>query len=412
MLMSAALLAEGRTRISNVPTLRDISTYSQVLRVLGAEVHVDETSGALDIDATNLTSFEAPYELVKKMRASFYTLGALLGRYGQARVSLPGGCAWGPRPVDLHLAGMKALGAEIDLDHGYVVAKAPGGRLKGGEFRFEKSSVGATVNVMLAASLAEGESRLVNVAIEPDVIELGQALQKMGARIEGLGEHTLEIEGVEALDPVQIQNCPDRIELGTYMIAAAMAGGPGAPVRLRNGRADQLGKAFTEALEETGTVISVDGDDVLVEAPEKLRAHSIVTGVYPGFPTDLQAQWVVMLTQAEGTATVRDPIYPDRFAHVPELIRLGANASVEDDSVTVKGQTPLTGANVMSTDLRASVSLVLAGMVADGETHVLRVYHLDRGYERLEEKLSGAGIDIRRERYDEFTQPVPHLFEG
>ena len=411
MLMTSALLAGGRTRISNVPSLRDISTFSQVLRVVGADVQIDQDSGDLSIDAANLTSFEAPYELVKKMRASFYTLGALLGRFGQARVSLPGGCAWGPRPVDLHLDGLEALGADIELDHGYVVAKARNSRLAGGEFRFEKSSVGATVNVMLAAVLANGTTRLDNVAIEPDVIELGLGLVKMGARIEGLGTHSLEIEGVDALNPVELINCPDRVELGTFMITAAMAGEPGGTVRIVGGRPDHLGDAFIEALESTGTGVSYDHDEVKIEVPDELRASSIVTGVYPGFPTDLQAQWIVLLTQAVGTATVRDPIYPDRFAHIPELTRLGADTSVEGDSATVRGPSALTGANVMSTDLRASVSLVMAGIVASGETHVLRIYHLDRGYERLEEKLAQAGVDIRRERYDEFTQPVPHLFD-
>lgn len=411
MLMSAALMAGGRTRVANVPSLRDISTFSQVMRVLGADVAYDEEAGALDIDASNLTSSEAPYELVKKMRASFYVLGALLGRVGRARVSLPGGCAWGPRPVDLHLAGMKALGADIELDHGYVVAAAKGGRLAGGEFRFEKSSVGATVNVMLAAVLADGVTRLGNVAIEPDVIELGEALKAMGARIEGLGTHSIEIEGVEELQAAELSNCPDRVELGTFMIAAAMAGVPGESVKIAGGRPDHLGDSFLAALSETGTGFELADNYVLVEAPEQLKATPIVTAVYPGFPTDLQAQWVAMLTQAEGRATVRDPIYPDRFAHVAELVRLGANAKLNGDTVTVTGPTPLTGANVMSTDLRASVSLVMAGIVAQGETHVLRIYHLDRGYERLETKLSQAGVDIRREQYDEFSQPVPHLFE-
>jgi len=412
MLMSAALLTPGKTRLNNVPSLRDVSTFSQVLRVVGAEVSVDETTGAIDIDASNLTSHEAPYELVKKMRASFYMLGALLGRFGKARVSLPGGCAWGPRPVDLHLSGIEALGAEIELDHGYVVATAIGGRLAGGDFRFEKSSVGATVNVLLAAVLAKGTTCLDNVAIEPDVIELGRALIEMGARIEGLGTHSLEIEGVDALTATELENCPDRIELGTFMIAAAMAGTPGEPVRIDRGRPDHLGEAFAEALQNTGATIEFGDDYVLVEAPDQLRATSIVTGVYPGFPTDLQAQWVAMLTQAKGTATVRDPIYPDRFAHIPELVRLGATATVDGDSATISGPTQLTGANVMSTDLRASVSLLMAGIVATGETHVLRIYHLDRGYERIEVKLAKAGVNIRRERYDEFTQPVPHLFEN
>jgi len=410
MLMSSALLAPGQTRISNVPSLRDISTFSQVLRVLGAEVRISPESGDLVVDASDLTSHEAPYELVKKMRASFYTLGALLGRVGQARVSLPGGCAWGPRPVDLHLKGLEALGAEIELDHGYVVAKAKGGRLTGGTFRFEQSSVGATVNLLLAAVLASGSSRLDNVAIEPDIVELALALRKMGARIEGLGTHSLEIEGVEALTPTSIRNCADRIELGTFMLAAAMSGEPGQPIRMTGAGTEHLGDVFVDALTEAGAVISSEDDAVTVVPPDELRAVPIVTGVYPGFPTDLQAQWVVMMTQAAGTSTVRDPIYPDRFAHIPELARLGADVSVDGDSATIVGGSKLTGASVMSTDLRASVSLVMAGMVAEGDTHVLRIYHLDRGYDQLETKLSAAGIPVRRERYDEFSQPVPHLF--
>ncbi|HUF08515.1 MAG TPA: UDP-N-acetylglucosamine 1-carboxyvinyltransferase [Rhodothermales bacterium] len=409
MLMAGAMLAEGRSRIRNVPRLRDISTFSQVLRVAGAEVVLSDDEPAVDIDASNITSYEAPYELVKKMRASFYMLGALLGRFGRARVSLPGGCAWGPRPVDLHLKGMEALGAEITLDEGYVVARAPGGRLNGGRFRFEKSTVGATANLMLAASLAKGTTHLDNVAIEPDVIELGNALRKMGAKVEGLGSHSIEIEGVDRLEPAVIENCPDRIELGTFLIAAAISGRPGDRVAVTGGRADHLGETFLTALTDTGTGIEVGDDTIFVTPSERLRPVSIVTGVYPGFPTDLQAQWVILLTQAEGDATVRDPIYPDRFAHIPELVRLGAKASVDGDTVSIKGRTRLTGAQVMSTDLRASVSLVLAGMVAGGTTEVLRIYHLDRGYEQIELKLRDAGIDIRREPYDEFAQPVPHI---
>lgn len=409
MLMAGAMMARGKTRIRNVPALRDISTFSQVLRVAGADVSLDPAASVIDIDASSINNYEAPYELVKKMRASFYMLGALLGRFGQARVSLPGGCAWGPRPVDLHIKGMQALGAEIELEQGYVVAKAPGGRLTGGRFRFEKSTVGATANLMLAASLASGTTHLDNVAIEPDVVELGQALIKMGARIEGLGTHSIEINGVDELHPVVLDNCPDRIELGTFMIAAAIAGEPGRSFLVTGGRPDHLGDAFLDALTATGTEVDVEEDVVGIRPAERLRAVSVVTGVYPGFPTDLQAQWVILLTQAQGEAKVRDPIYPDRFAHIPELVRLGVKASVDGDTVAIKGPAALNGAQVMSTDLRASVSLVLAGIVATGRTEVLRIYHLDRGYEKLEKKLQDAGIDIRREPYDEFAQPVPHI---
>jgi UDP-N-acetylglucosamine 1-carboxyvinyltransferase len=408
-LMAAAVLADGETTLTNVPVLRDISTFSQVLRVVGAGVTFDAAERRLRIDASSINAVEAPYELVKKMRASFYMLGALLGRFGRARVSLPGGCAWGPRPVDLHLKGMQALGAEIELDQGYVVAHAPKGRLQGGTFRFDPPSVGATVNVMLAAVLANGTTRLENVALEPDVIEFGRVLQKMGAHIEGLGTPILEIEGIAQLQPVHVATCPDRIELGTFMIAAAIAGQPGQPIHMTGARPDQLGQVFIDAFAETDTQVDYTNDVVTVTPTNQLRPVSIETGVYPGFPTDLQAQWTVMQACANGASDVRDTIYTDRFKHIPELNRLGIRARVQGDTVHIEGGHPIKGAPVMSTDLRASVSLVLAGLVAVGETHVLRIYHLDRGYENLEGKLSAAGIHIRREPYDEFTQPVPHL---
>jgi UDP-N-acetylglucosamine 1-carboxyvinyltransferase len=408
-LMAAALLAEGTTTITNIPNLRDVNTFGRVIGVTGATVDFDEGEHRIVIDAAPLDHPEAPYELVKRMRASFYMLGALLGRCGRARVSLPGGCAWGPRPVDLHLEGMKALGAEIGLDQGYVVAQAPGGRLPGGSFKMTPSSVGATINVMLAAVTARGNSRIENAAIEPDVVVFGKALQQMGARIGGLGTRTLEIEGVDTLQPVTFSNCPDRIELGTFMIAAALCGVPGDIVRMTSAEPDHLGEAFLDAFSETGAQIGIGPDYVDVTPPETLKAVSVETAVYPGFPTDLQAQWTILLTQSEGNARVRDTIYSDRFKHIPELRRMGINAIVVDNEVVIEGRMPITGAHVMSTDLRASVSLVLAGMVARGETHVLRVYHLDRGYEDLEGKLARAGIQIRRERYDEFANPEgPH----
>ena len=407
-LMAAALLADGVTILDNVPHLRDIKTFSHVLRIAGASVKGDPQSHQLRIDATRIDFPEAPYELVKKMRASFYMLGALLGRCGQARVSLPGGCAWGPRPVNLHIEGIKALGAEIDLDGGYVLANAPGGRLAGGSYRLEPSSVGATINIVLAAATARGTSRIENAAIEPDVVEFCKALEAMGARLHGVGTRTLEVEGVEALQPITYSNCPDRIELGTFMIAAAIAGVPGQPVRLTNANPDHLGADFLDAFRRTGAQCVIGPDYVDVAAPAEIQPVSITTGIYPGFPTDLQAQWTVLLTQAHGTATVTDTVYGDRFNHIPELNRLGVEARVEGNTVVVEGGHVLKGANVMSTDLRASVSLVLAGMVAEGETDVLRIYHLDRGYERLEEKLANAGIRIERVPYDEFAQPEPH----
>jgi UDP-N-acetylglucosamine 1-carboxyvinyltransferase len=405
--MSAAMLVDGVSTLYNVPRLRDIYTYSNVLRVTGAHVHYDPETRTMHIDASRVGHFEAPYELVKKMRASFYILGALLGRFGRARVSLPGGCAWGPRPVNLHLEGFRALGAEISLDRGYVVARAPASGLRGARIRFEPPSVGATVNVLLAAVLARGTTRLENAAMEPDVVCFGEALNRMGARISGLGTPVLEIEGVPELQPLLAHTPPDRIELGTYMIAAAMTRGR---VRLLQAEPAHLGD-FLEIFRQTGARVEVGPDWIYVEGPEVIQPVSIQTAVYPGFPTDLQAQWTAMMTQADGDSTVTDTIYFDRFKHVPELLRMGAQIEVVGNRAHIRGRTRLIGAQVMSTDLRGSVSLVLAGLVAEGRTDVLRVYHLDRGYEALEVKLSALGADIRREQYEEFGTVVLPLEE-
>lgn len=402
-LMSTAILPHGVTHLDHIPRLRDITTFSHVLRITGASV--ERKGRGLEIDATRIGFPEAPYELVKKMRASFYMLGALIGRCQQARVSLPGGCAWGPRPVNLHLEGLKALGAEIDLDEGYVVARVPRGGLPGGSYRFEPSSVGATVNLLLAASLGRGGSRIENAAIEPDVVVFCEMLQAMGAKLEGAGTRIIEIEGVPELQAVNYSNCPDRIELGTFMIAAAIAGTPGEAIRLTRARPDHLGEDFLDAFQSTGATYTIEDDSVIVTPPETIKPVPITTAIYPGFPTDLQAQWTVLLACANGKATVTDQVYGDRFNHIPELARMGLQASVQENQVTVHGGRQLTGARVMSTDLRASVSLVLAGLVAKGTTHVGRIYHLDRGYEELESKLSQCGIDIRREQYDEFAAP-------
>ena len=404
-LMAAAVLAKDTTTLDHDPNLRDVKTFSHVLRITGAEVDFDTDAHRMTINASRVTHPEAPYELVKKMRASFYMLGALVGRCGQARVSLPGGCAWGPRPVDLHIEGMKAFGASIDLEEGYVVATTPSGRLDGGSFRLEPSSVGATINLLLGAVTARGGSRIENAAQEPDVVAFGEALQAMGAQISGLGTRTIEVQGVDALTPISYTNTPDRIELGTYMIAAAIAGEPGETVHIPNANPDHLGHVFRSKFAETGVGVEYGEDYVDVTPTDSIRPVSIETGTYPGFPTDLQAQWTVLLACSDGTGTVRDTIYDDRFKHVPELQRLGMNVSVKGSTATVEGGHPIKGAKVMSTDLRASVSLVLAGMVADGTTHVLRVYHLDRGYEDLEKKLQDAGVAIQRAEYDEFAEP-------
>ena len=404
-LMSAALLTDGPVTLTNVPDLKDIHTFRRVIEVTGTQVDHAPADHSMTINAGSLSKAEAPYELVKRMRASFYMLGALLGRMGHARVSLPGGCAWGPRPVDLHIEGMKALGASIDLDQGYVVASAKGGRLSGGRVTLEPSSVGATINIALAASLAGGGSVIENAAIEPDVVHFCEMLQAMGARMDGVGTRTLQIEGVDRLKPVDFENCPDRIEMGTFMIAAAIAGKPGQPVEIRNGRTDHLGEAFLEAFKRTGCTIETGERHIRVTPPSELRPVSVRTEIYPGFPTDLQAQWTILMAQCAGNSKVHETVYPDRFKHIPELQRMGVNAIIVGDEVVIEGGKSIQGTNVMSTDLRASVSLVLAGMIAEGETHVLRVYHLDRGYERLEEKLAGAGIDIERVQYNEWADP-------
>jgi UDP-N-acetylglucosamine 1-carboxyvinyltransferase len=405
-LMAAALLPNGHTTLEAIPKLRDISTFSRVIDFTGARVTFDPEMHRMVIDAEEVRYPEAPYELVKRMRASFYMLGALLGRMGQARVSLPGGCAWGPRPVNLHMEGIQALGADVSLDQGYVLAKAPTGGLPGGIFHMEPSSVGATVNILLAAVTARGGSRIENAAIEPDVVVFCEMLRQMGAHIDGIGTRTLEVEGTDHLRAIDFRNCPDRIELGTFMIAAAIAGTKDQTLRLTDAEPRHLGEAFLEAFTQTGTRLDLGPDYLDLTPPDELQPVSIDTGIYPGFPTDLQAQWTVLLTQAKGNAKVRDTVYLDRFAHIPELRRLGANAIVVGNEVVIEGGVPLQGAQVMSTDLRASVSLVLAGLVAQGETHVQRIYHLDRGYENLEGKLVAAGAVIRREQYDEFADPI------
>ncbi len=391
-IIAAALLGDSETTIHNIPRLQDIYTFNNVLRVVGAKVDFKEEENTVSIDPTSVSYLEAPYDLVRKMRASFYMLGALVGKHGEAKVSLPGGCAWGPRPVDLHLKGMEAMGINIQLEKGYVIAKADE-TLKGGNFTLEPSSVGATVNLLLASVLKAEKFVIKNAAKEPDVVQLCNVLVKMGADIEGIGTSKLTIRKVEALNGVKISNDPDRIELGTYMVAGAMI--PGSDLTLTGCNPEHLGN-FPELLRKTGTKVDVNGTVIKVKAPEKLKPVSIKTDIYPGFPTDLQAQWATMLTQAEGDSKVTDTVYFDRFSYVPELVRLGAHMHNEKNTVHIKGKAPLTGASVMSTDLRASVSLVLAAMAAENTSEVLRVYHLDRGYESLENKLNPVGAKISR----------------
>ncbi len=393
-LMCAALLSEDTVRFVNMPTtLRDIRTLTAVLEGLGATVATGP-EGTMVVQAKNIQSAHADYELVRQMRASILVLGPLLARLGEADVSLPGGCAIGTRPIDLHLMGLEAMGAEIHLEDGYVRARAPGG-LKGAEITFPKVSVGATENIMMAAALAKGTTMLINAAMEPEIIDLGECLIAMGAKIEGLGTAEIKITGVEKLHGAIHSVIADRIETGTYMIAVALTGGT---LRLKNTQTRFLG-ALIGPLKSAGVTITEDGDDVIVSRNGKpLTGTDIMTEPYPGFPTDLQAQFMTMLTQCEGAGMVTETIFENRFMHVPELCRLGANITVQGNSAIVRGVKKLKGTNVMATDLRASVALVLAGLMAEGSTTVHRIYHLDRGYENLVEKLQACGADIERIR--------------
>ena len=368
-LLAAALLADEPVILENVPRLQDIYTFNNVLRVVGAQVQFQDADNRVIIDPSNVNYLEAPYDLVRKMRASFYMLGALVGKHGYAKVSMPGGCAWGPRPVDLHLKGLEAMGISISLDKGYVIAKA-GTSVPGGRYRLEPSSVGATINLLLAAVLRAESFTIENAAKEPDVVQLCKVLNSMGANISGVGSDTLTIKQVRTLSGGTFRNDPDRIEVGTFMIAAAML--PGSSLRLIGCNAEHLGD-FPNLLRQTGTKVDVEGEVISVQAPEILKPLSITTDIYPGFPTDLQAQWATMLTQAHGDSTVTDTVYFDRFSYVPELSRLGAQMKLTKNTVHIQGPNVLEGASVMSTDLRASVSLVLAGMAAKNTSEILRI---------------------------------------
>ena len=396
-LMAATLLAPGEHVLTRVPRLADTRTMVRVLEALGAKTKWDD--GALHIDTSTCSSVEAPYELVKTMRASVYVLGPLLARFGRARVSLPGGCAWGPRPVDLHIKGMEALGATIEIDEGYIVATATAparagqrGELRGTRFTFPISSVGATGNLIMAAVLARGITVVENAAIEPEITQLAEYLVAMGAQIEGVGTTRLEIEGVEALTPARVEVIPDRIEAATYLAAGAITLGDVTITRCQPGHlAASLG-----ALEAIGARISIHGTSITLQASGRPRAATITTEIYPGFPTDMQAQMMALATIADGTTTITDTIYHDRFTHAPELARMGADIRIEGNVATVLGHDRLKGAPVMATDLRASAALVLAGLAAEGETVVSRIYHLDRGYENLADKLATLGANIER----------------
>lgn len=393
-IIPAVLLQPGVYRFHNTPNIRDIWTITRLLGAMG--IHSELNKNELFVDSTNINSYEAPYQHVKQMRASINVLGPLVARYGQARVSLPGGCAFGPRPVDLHLRGLEKLGATIEIENGYINAHTSG--LKGSRFHFDISSVGATENVLSAAVLAKGSTVLTNAALEPEVTALAKLLVKMGAKIDGIGTTTLEIEGVDELKPVEDEIIPDRIEAATFLIGAAMTRGK---VRLDGVNPYHI-TAVIAKLEESGCEVDVTGNSVTLEMKDTPKPVDITTAPYPGFPTDAQAQWVAYMMTADGASRVTDMIYPTRFHHVPELQRLGAKVDVHENTALVQGGHSLSGATVMSADLRASASLILAALVASGRSEILRVYHLDRGYESVEDKFRALGASITRVKTDEY----------
>ncbi len=388
-IMAATLLWPDRYVLTNVPHLRDTLTMARLMGLIGARLSFQHNR--MEIDTTNCHKTEAPYELVKTMRASFYVLGPLLARFGHCRVSLPGGCNWGPRPVDLHLKALKLLGADISLEEGYIIGR---GRLKGAAIHFETSSVGATGNALMAAVRAEGETVITNAAREPEITALAHFLQALGAQIEGIGTTTLNIVGQPELHGAEYAIIPDRIEAATFLIAGALLGDG---LKITGARADHVA-AVLNHLKAAGALIRQTAASLEISRPPALVPVDIVTEPYPGYPTDLQAQWIVLMSQAEGTSAIRDTIYSDRFTHVPELVRLGAMIKMEGNQALVAGPTPLIGAPVMSTDIRASAALLLAALAARGSTDISRVYHIDRGYEAIEKKFSALGARIERIR--------------
>lgn len=386
--MASLLLTAGETRLRNVPRVRDVSTFSQVLQALGAKVRAE--GHELIIDTTRLDGHEAPYELVKTMRASFLVLGPLLARHGYAKVSLPGGCAIGARPVNLHLKGFQALGTHLELEEGYV--KASVDRLRGNTVTFPAPTVTGTENIMMAAVLAEGITVIENAACEPEVVNLAGALNRMGGHVMGAGTSRLVIEGVQRLEPTVQEVIPDRIEGGTFLIAGVITGGE---VTIDSCRPDHLA-ALLDHLRAAGAGVEVGEDWVRVRGIERARAVDCITAPYPGFPTDMQAQMMALLTRAEGRSVISETVFENRYMHAAELIRMGADIHIDGAEAVVTGVPALRGAPVMATDLRASASLILAGLAAQGMTTVARVYHLDRGYEQIEVKLAALGAKIRR----------------
>ena len=400
-LMTACLLTDEALTLSNLPHLADITTLANLLIQHGVDINMEGENGGhegrtLSLSAHNITSTVAPYDLVRKMRATALVLGPLVARFGQARVSLPGGCAIGARPIDLHIKGLQELGAKIELEGGYVNARC-NGRLTGAEIVFPFTSVGATENLMMAATLADGETRLINAAREPEVIDLANCLVAMGAQIDGIGSDTLVIQGVERLGGTSHRVIADRIEAGTYAMAVAVTGGE---VQLVGANLEHLG-AVSETLRAAGLILEETDTGISARRENgRLTGVDVMTDPYPGFPTDMQAQFMALMATVNGASMVTETIFENRFMHVPELTRMGANINLHGGSAMIRGVPKLTGAPVMATDLRASVSLVLAGLAADGDTIVNRVYHLDRGYERLEEKLAACGAEVERIKGD------------
>jgi UDP-N-acetylglucosamine 1-carboxyvinyltransferase len=390
--MAAAILTDEPVILENIPQVRDIQTERNLLAAMGAEVELGfgRAQHRTTICCKNLQTPEASYELVKTMRASTLVLGPLVARFGRARVSMPGGCAIGARPIDLHLKGLERLGADIAQEHGYVEARCD--RLKGAEILFDKITVTGTEDLMMAATLADGESVLENAAREPEVVDLANLLNKMGARIEGAGTSTIRIKGVNKLKGAKHRIIPDRIEAGTFIIAAALTGGD---VTVKNCDPRHLG-ALLQKLEDCGVETVTEPDSVRIRGGQKLVAADMSTEEYPGFPTDMQAQYMTLATQAEGTSVVVENIFENRFMHAQELVRMGSDIKIEGRRAIVRGKTPLSGAAVQCSDLRASASLVIAALIAEGETILDRVYHIDRGYEKIEEKLKSVGAQIRR----------------
>jgi UDP-N-acetylglucosamine 1-carboxyvinyltransferase len=387
--IAASLLTEEKVRLKNIPLVKDVFTILTLVKELGAEYSIRRKS--LSVQVKNILSEEASYELVRAMRASILVLGPLLARHGKAIVSLPGGCAIGSRPIDLHIQGLEKLGASIRLEHGYITAEAK--ELQGAEIEFEKKTVGGTENIMMAASLARGETVLKNCSLEPEVSNLSQLLVKMGAKIDGIGEETIRIKGIGELGGATHEIIPDRIEAGTFLIAGALTRGN---IILSNVLPNQLGTIIEKLRYSGARIEETNSHSLRVIGSDVIRAQDITTSPYPGFPTDMQAQFMVMMTQAEGTSIITETIFDRRFSHVNELLRLGANIEVIGDKAIVKGKSPLSGAEILATDLRASASLVLAGLIASGETVINDAEHLNRGYEKIEEKLKSLGAQIER----------------